>query len=163
MFIFNWVSILTLPFQYASQEKHFSLWSEGNKRPWRLPQELFASSPRHGWYIWTSLNGPKWDPGVRASSYHLAPLWSGLWVSVQTQPAASLPLIGWMLSKPRNSSQSETFLINYPKPPQSLCFSLNWSHCCILCLFLCSTKTDNMVSVFAMELFAPLQRPYKAI
>lgn len=67
---------------------------EANQRPWHLPQERFASSPRHGWYIWRSLNGPKWDPGVRASSDHLAPLWSGLWVSVHTQLAASSPVIG---------------------------------------------------------------------
>ena len=72
----NPVSTLTLLLSQSREPgETLPLWSEVDGRPWHLPQEVFASSPRHGWYIWRSLNGPKWDPGVRASSDHLAPLW----------------------------------------------------------------------------------------
>lgn len=37
--------------------------------------KMVGQLPRHGWYIWRSLNGPKRDPGVRESPGHLSPLW----------------------------------------------------------------------------------------
>lgn len=71
-------------------------------------QEPLASSPRHGSSIWRSLNGPKRDPGVRVSSDHLAPLWSGPRLSAHAQtPASSFP-IGRLPAKAKVTSQSQS-------------------------------------------------------
>lgn len=124
---------------YHSQEDVLFCDSEATMRLWHLPQEPLASSARHGWYIWRSLNGPKWDPGVRASFDHLAPLWSGPQVFVQTQPTASPLLMGRMLKEPGNCSQSHTLLnqflesFNIPSVKKwnnsvLICSVLTWEH-----------------------------------
>ena len=58
--------------------------------------KMAGQLPRHGWYIWRSLNGPKRDPGVRESPVHLSPLWllsfwNSHWLSL-TEPGSSKPI-----------------------------------------------------------------------
>lgn len=90
----------TLPWQHCGRQKLLRRGRRPGKGHGSSPQEPLASSPRHGSSIWRSLNGPKRDPGVRASSDHLAPLWSGLRRSAHTQTPASLFLIGWCCLRP---------------------------------------------------------------
>lgn len=90
------VRALTLASGSTDQGETPLLWTDPDRRPWHLPQELRASSPRHGWYIWRSLNGPKWDPGVRASSDHLAPLWVP---ELCSNSASSILTPDWMVDE----------------------------------------------------------------
>lgn len=117
----------------------------------KIIKKALASSGRHGWYICRSLKGPKWDPGVRASSDHLAPLWA---MELCSNSASTIGTSDWVEAErawtfqPIKDSFSELL-----KPGLVFLPPVKWPTTChTLCVCLFSDQTVTYVCTFILFL-----------